>query len=53
VKLSRRRDRPLEHGLAGHAGLPHWLARRNKAILGTLFVVEELFGLGLWLIFRR
>jgi hypothetical protein len=33
--------------------LPLWLARRNKAIFGTLFVVGELFVLGLWLNSRR
>ena len=30
--------------------LPHWLARHNKAIFGTIFVVGELFVLGRWLI---
>jgi hypothetical protein len=30
--------------------LPLWLARRNKAIFGTLFVAGALFVLGRWLI---
>jgi hypothetical protein len=30
--------------------LPLWLARRNKTIFGTLFIVGELFALGQWLI---
>src|SRR5579872_5158044 len=30
--------------------LPLWLARRNKTIFGTLFVVGELFVLGEWFI---
>jgi hypothetical protein len=30
--------------------LPLWLARRNKTIFGTLFVIGELFVLGRWLI---
>jgi hypothetical protein len=30
--------------------LPLWLARRNKAIFGTLFVAGALFALGRWLI---
>jgi hypothetical protein len=30
--------------------LPNWLARRNKAIFGTLFVVNELIVLWRWLI---
>ena len=30
--------------------LPLWLARRNKTIFGTLFVMGELFVLGRWLI---
>jgi hypothetical protein len=29
--------------------LPEWLARRNKAIFGTLFVVNELIVLSCWL----
>jgi hypothetical protein len=29
--------------------LPNWLARRNKAIFGTLFVVNELIVLYCWL----
>ncbi len=29
--------------------LPRWLARWNKAIFGTIFVVNELLALGLWL----
>src|ERR1700687_331560 len=29
--------------------LPLWLARRNKAIFGTLFVIGELFVFGEWL----
>ncbi len=29
--------------------LPLWLARRNKAIFGTLFVLGELFALWRWL----
>jgi hypothetical protein len=33
--------------------LPLWLARRNKTIFGTLFVVGELFVLGQWLISAR
>lgn len=33
--------------------LPLWLARRNKTIFGTLFVVGELFVLGQWLISSR
>jgi len=33
--------------------LPLWLARRNKAIFGTLFVVGGLFVLGRWLISGR
>jgi hypothetical protein len=33
--------------------LPLWLARRNKAIFGMLFIVGELFVLGRWLICRR
>ena len=33
--------------------LPLWLARRNKTIFGTLFVVGELFVLAQWLISRR
>ncbi len=33
--------------------LPLWLARRNKTIFGTLFVVGELFVLGQWLFFLR
>ena len=32
--------------------LPLWLARRNKAIFGTLFVVSEVFVLGRWFISR-
>jgi hypothetical protein len=28
--------------------LPLWLARRNKTIFGTLFVIGELFVLGRW-----
>jgi len=30
--------------------LPLWLARRNKTIFGTLFVVGELFSLSRWLV---
>jgi hypothetical protein len=30
--------------------LPLWLARRNKTIFGTLFVVSELFVLGRWML---
>jgi len=30
--------------------LPGWLARRNKAIFGTLFVVNELIVLWRWLV---
>ena len=30
--------------------LPLWLARRNKAIFGTLFAMGELFVLGCWLL---
>lgn len=30
--------------------LPEWLARNNKAIFGTLFVVSSLFLLGRWLV---
>jgi hypothetical protein len=33
--------------------LPLWLARRNKTIFGTLFVVGELFVLGQWWIPSR
>ena len=33
--------------------LPLWLARYNKTIFGALFVVGELFVLGLWLTSRR
>jgi hypothetical protein len=33
--------------------LPLWLARRNKAIFGTLFAVGELFVLARWLASRR
>ncbi len=29
--------------------LPNWLARYNKAIFGTLFVMNELIVLWLWL----
>ncbi len=29
--------------------LPEWLARHNKTIFGTLFVVNELIVLGCWL----
>ena len=29
--------------------LPNWVARHNKAIFGTLFVVNELFVLWCWL----
>jgi len=29
--------------------LPVWLARRNKMIFGTLFVLGELFVLGMWM----
>ena len=28
--------------------LPLWLARRNKTVFGTLFVIGELFVLGRW-----
>ncbi len=30
--------------------LPYWLARYNKPIFGTLFVLGELFALYMWLI---
>ena len=30
--------------------LPLWLARRNKTIFGTVFVVGELFALNRWLV---
>jgi hypothetical protein len=33
--------------------LPLWLARRNKAIFGTLFAAGELFVLGQWLMSGR
>jgi hypothetical protein len=33
--------------------LPLWLARRNQAIFGTLFIVGELFVLGWWLLSRQ
>jgi len=33
--------------------LPLWLARRNKAIFGTLFVLSELYVLALWLTHGR
>ena len=33
--------------------LPLWLARHNKTIFGTLFVIGTLFVLGLWLLSRR
>jgi hypothetical protein len=33
--------------------LPLWLARHNKTIFGTLFVVGGLFALGLWLFSLR
>jgi hypothetical protein len=33
--------------------LPLWLARNNKTIFGTLFVVGELFVLGQWFISGR
>ena len=33
--------------------LPLWLARSNKTIFGTLFVVGELFVLGQWFISGR
>lgn len=33
--------------------LPLWLARHNKTIFGTLFILGELFVLGLWLASRR
>jgi hypothetical protein len=33
--------------------LPRWLARHNKTIFGTLFVLGELILLGLWLISSR
>ena len=29
--------------------LPNWVARHNKSIFGTLFVVNELFALWCWL----
>jgi hypothetical protein len=32
--------------------LPLWLARRNKAIFGTLFVAGELFVFGQWCVSR-
>jgi hypothetical protein len=32
--------------------LPLWLARHNKTIFGTMFVVGELFVLGRWLFIR-
>jgi hypothetical protein len=33
--------------------LPHWLARHNKTIFGTIFVVGELCVLFQWFILRR
>jgi hypothetical protein len=33
--------------------LPLWLARHNKTIFGTLFVLGELILLCRWMIFRR
>jgi len=33
--------------------LPLWLARRNKTIFGTLFLLGELFVLGVWLNWSR
>jgi hypothetical protein len=33
--------------------LPNWLARHNKTIFGTLFVVGGLFALAQWLLFGR
>jgi hypothetical protein len=29
--------------------LPHWLARHNKTVFGTLFILGELFVVGRWL----
>ena len=33
--------------------LPVWLARHNKTIFGTLFVLGELYVLGVWLLSPR
>jgi hypothetical protein len=33
--------------------LPLWLARHNKTIFGTLFLVAEVFALWCWVSFRR
>ena len=57
--LAMNRGRcPLTDIAAGHTAerannfdiyLPVWLARHNKTIFGTLFVVGMLFALGRWL----